>query len=68
MFKELGLLCYVIICFRYHFNKNNVSLPEDMKNGMRNLPERTRSLKAGKVAASKGRAPHTKTYSTTPRD
>jgi hypothetical protein len=43
-------------------------VPEDMKNGILNLPDKTRSLRAGKVAASKGRAPHTKTYRTTPSD
>ena len=43
-------------------------LPEDMKKGILNLPERTLSLRAGNVAASKGRAPHTSTYRTTPSD
>ena len=42
--------------------------PDDMKKGMRNLPDRTRSLRAGKVAASNGKAPHTSTYRTTPSD
>ena len=46
----------------------SIFLPDDMKNGIRNLPESTRSLKAGKVDASNGRAPHTNTYKTTPRD
>ena len=46
----------------------SIFLPDDMKNGIRNLPERTRSLNAGRVDASNGRAPHTNTYKTTPRD
>ena len=39
-----------------------------MKNGILNLPDKTRSLKAGSVGASKGKAPQTRTYRTTPRD
>ena len=40
--------------------------PEDMKKGILNLPESTRSLSAWRLQASNGRAPHTITYSTTP--
>ena len=38
-----------------------------MKNGILNLPESTRSLRDWRLDPSKGRAPHTSTYSTTPR-
>lgn len=34
---------------------------------MRNRPDRTRSRRACKVAPSNGKAPHTKTYRTTPK-
>ena len=43
-----------------HFHLD-ACLPVDMKKGMRKRPESTRSLKAGKVAASNGKAPQTKT-------
>lgn len=43
------------------------TLPVDIKNGIRNLPERTRSRKAWRLCPSNGRAPHTSTYKTTPR-
>lgn len=39
----------------------------DMKKGMRNLPLRTRARKFCRVLPSKGRAPHTNTYNTTPK-
>lgn len=39
----------------------------DMKKGMRNLPLRTRARKFCRVLPSKGRAPHTSTYNTTPK-
>ena len=52
----------------YYENAPFSFLPVDMKKGMRNLPERTRSLNAGSVDASNGRAPQTKTYNTTPSD
>lgn len=42
-------------------------LPVDMKKGMRNLPLRTRARKFCRVLPSKGRAPHTNTYNTTPK-
>ena len=42
-------------------------LPEDMKKGILNLPERTLSLKDCKVDPSKGSDPHTSTYRTTPK-
>lgn len=42
-------------------------LPVDMKKGMRNLPLSTRARRFCRVLPSKGRAPHTSTYSTTPR-
>lgn len=44
-----------------------VALPVDMKKGMRNLPLRTRARKFCRVLPSKGRAPHTNTYNTTPK-
>ena len=42
-------------------------LPRDMKKGMRNRPSNTRCRSAGRLGPSKGRDPHTRTYSTTPR-
>lgn len=42
-------------------------LPVDMKKGMRNLPLSTLARRFCSVLPSKGRAPHTSTYSTTPR-
>lgn len=42
-------------------------LPVDMKKGMRNLPLSTRARRFCRVLPSNGRAPHTSTYSTTPR-
>ena len=42
-------------------------LPRDMKKGMRNRPSNTRCRRAGRLGPSKGRDPHTRTYSTTPR-
>lgn len=38
------------------------------KNGIRNLPDKTRSLKDCNVDPSNGSAPQTKTYKTTPSD
>lgn len=43
------------------------SLPCDIKNGIRNLPATTMLRRSCNVAPSKGNAPHTRTYSTTPR-
>lgn len=43
-------------------------LPDDIKNGIRKRPDRTRSLRLCNVEPSNGSAPHTKTYSTTPSD
>lgn len=40
--------------------------PADMKKGIRNLPLITLSRKDCNVVPSKGRAPHTSTYKTTP--
>lgn len=37
-----------------------------MKYGIRNLPDKTLSLSECNVLPSNGRAPHTKTYKTTP--
>ena len=42
-------------------------LPDDMKNGILNLPDSTLSLSNCKVDPSNGKAPQTSTYSTTPR-
>lgn len=42
--------------------------PDDMKNGIRKRPDRTRSRSDCSVEPSKGNAPHTRTYSTTPSD
>lgn len=42
-------------------------LPDDMKYGILNFPDTTIDLRVCKVLASKGRYPHTKTYSMTPR-
>lgn len=41
--------------------------PVDMKNGMRNFPLSTLARRFCSVLPSKGRAPQTSTYSTTPR-
>ncbi len=41
--------------------------PVDIKKGMRNRPDNTRSRRVCRLWPSKGRAPHTNTYSTTPR-
>lgn len=38
-----------------------------MKKGIRNFPLRTRARKFCRVLPSKGRAPHTNTYNTTPK-
>ena len=38
-----------------------------MKKGILNLPASTRSRSDWRLEPSKGRAPHTSTYSTTPR-
>lgn len=38
-----------------------------MKKGMRNFPLSTRALRFWRVLPSKGKAPHTRTYSTTPK-
>ena len=46
--------------------KVSICSPEDMKKGILNLPERTRSRNAWRLQASKGSAPHTITYRTTP--
>ena len=43
------------------------TIPEDMKKGILNLPASTRSRSDWRLEPSKGRAPHTSTYSTTPR-
>lgn len=43
-------------------------LPDDIKNGIRNRPESTRSRSDCSVDPSKGNAPQTSTYSTTPND
>ena len=40
--------------------------PDDMKKGILNLPESTRSLSACRLQASNGSDPQTITYSTTP--
>lgn len=48
-------------------NMQALSIPVDMKKGMRNLPLRTRALKFCRVLPSKGRAPQTSTYRTTPK-
>lgn len=42
-------------------------IPVDMKNGMRNLPSSTLSLRAGKVPPSNGKARQISTYKTTPK-
>lgn len=42
-------------------------VPSDIKKGILNLPCSTRSLSIWRFVPSKGRAPHTKTYSTTPK-
>lgn len=42
-------------------------LPCDIKYGIRNRPETTMLLSACRVAPSKGSAPHTRTYRTTPK-
>lgn len=42
-------------------------LPVDMKKGMRNLPLRTRARRFCRVLPSKGKAPQTNTYKTTPK-
>ena len=42
-------------------------IPVDIKNGILNLPSRTRERKLCKVLPSNGSAPHTSTYNTTPR-
>ena len=42
-------------------------VPEDMKKGILNLPASTRSRSDWRLEPSKGRAPQTSTYSTTPR-
>lgn len=39
-----------------------------MKNGILNLPDNTRSRNDCNVDPSKGNAPHTRTYKTTPSD
>lgn len=44
-----------------------LALPVDMKNGMRNFPLSTRARRFCSVLPSKGRAPQTSTYRTTPR-
>lgn len=43
-------------------------LPDDIQNGIRNLPDRTLSRNDCSVDPSNGRAPQTRTYSTTPKD
>lgn len=43
-------------------------LPDDIKKGIRNRPDKTRSRNDCNVDPSKGRAPQTRTYSTTPND
>jgi len=45
----------------------HTALPVDMKNGMRNFPLSTLARRFCSVLPSKGRAPQTSTYSTTPR-
>lgn len=45
-----------------------LSLPELMKNGIRNRPDKTLSRKDCNVEPSNGKAPQTSTYSTTPSD
>lgn len=42
--------------------------PELMKNGIRNRPDNTRSRSDCNVDPSKGNAPQTSTYKTTPSD
>lgn len=44
-----------------------VILPVDMKNGILNRPSRTRDRRLCNVLPSNGKAPHTRTYSTTPK-
>jgi hypothetical protein len=46
----------------------NRNSPELMKNGIRNRPDKTLSRRDCKVEPSKGNAPQTNTYSTTPSD
>jgi len=43
------------------------ALPVDMKKGTLKRPSRTRDRRSCNVLPSNGNAPHTKTYSTTPR-
>lgn len=45
-----------------------LSLPEDIKNGMRKRPDKTLSRNDWSVDPSNGSAPHTRTYKTTPND
>lgn len=45
-----------------------VDLPDDIKKGIRNRPDRTRSRNDCNVDPSNGSAPQTSTYSTTPND
>ena len=42
-------------------------LPDDMKYGIRNFPDKTFALKACKVLASNGKQPQTKTNNSTPK-
>lgn len=52
---------------RWKEKMNPEVLPVDMKKGMRNLPLRTRARKFCRVLPSKGNAPQTNTYKTTPK-
>lgn len=45
-----------------------IDIPVDIKNGMRNRPDSTRSRSDCNVEPSNGSAPQTNTYSTTPSD
>lgn len=50
------------ICFPH------IRLPDDIQNGIRNLPDKTLSRSDCSVDPSNGKAPQTRTYSTTPKD
>lgn len=45
----------------------NIHWPVDIKKGILNRPSKTRERKLCSVLPSNGKAPHTSTYSTTPR-
>ena len=66
------MVLYGILCKQHHLfigmdGDLMFHLPWDIKKGIRKHPSVTFCLSMCRLGASKGRAPHTRTYSTTPR-